>query len=45
MLKEGFAFLDLGDRVNAKLLFQKVSKQYPQSPQAEIATKKLKTMD
>jgi tol-pal system protein YbgF len=45
MLKEGFAFLDLGDRVNAKLLFQKVIKQYPQSPQAEIATKKLKTMD
>jgi tol-pal system protein YbgF len=45
MLKEGFAFLDLGDRVNAKLLFQKVIKQYPQSPQAEIAAKKLKTMD
>ncbi len=45
MLKEGFSFLDLGDRVNAKLLFQKVIKQYPQSPQAEIAAKKLKTMD
>jgi tol-pal system protein YbgF len=45
ILKEGFAFLDLGDRVNAKLLFQKVIKQYPHSPQAEIAAKKLKTMD
>jgi tol-pal system protein YbgF len=45
MLKEGFAFLDLGDRVNAKLLFQKVVKQYPHSPQAEIAAKKLKTVD
>jgi tol-pal system protein YbgF len=45
LLKQGFAFLDLGDRVNAKLLFQKVSKQYPQSPQAEIAAKKLKTID
>jgi tol-pal system protein YbgF len=45
LLKEGFAFLDLGDRVNAKLLFQKVIKQYPQSPQAEIAAKKLKTLD
>lgn len=45
LLKEGFAFLDLGDRVNAKLLLQKVIKQYPQSPQAEIASKKLKTLD
>jgi tol-pal system protein YbgF len=45
LLKQGFAFLDLGDRVNAKLLFQKVIKQYPQSPQAEIAAKKLKTLD
>jgi tol-pal system protein YbgF len=45
MLKEGFAFWDLGDRLNAKLLFQKVIKQYPHSPQAEIAAKKLKTMD
>jgi tol-pal system protein YbgF len=45
LLKQGFAFLDLGDRVNAKLLFQKVIKQYPQSPQAEIAAKKLKTVD
>ena len=45
LLKQGFAFLDLGDRVNAKLLLQKVIKQYPQSPQAEIASKKLKTLD
>lgn len=45
LLKQGFAFLELGDRGNARLLFQKVIKQYPQSPQAEIATKKLKTLD
>jgi len=45
LLKQGFAFLNLGDRVNAKLLFNKVIKEYPHSPQAEIAAKKLKTLD
>jgi TolA-binding protein len=45
LLKEGFAFLDLGDRANAKLIFNKVMKEYPRSPQAEIAAKKLKALD
>ncbi|MCJ7663892.1 MAG: tol-pal system protein YbgF [Desulfobacterales bacterium] len=45
LLKQGFAFLNLGDRANAKLLFNKVIKEYPQSPQAEIAAKKVKTVD
>jgi TolA-binding protein len=45
LLKQGFAFLGLGDRVDAKLLFQKVMKEYPQSPQAEIAARKLKVLD
>jgi tol-pal system protein YbgF len=45
LLKQGFAFLDLGDRTDAKLLFNKILKDYPQSPQAEIAGKKLKTLN
>jgi len=45
LLKQGFAFLNLGDRVDAKILFRKVIKEYPRSPQAEIATKKLKLLD
>ena len=45
LLKQGFAFLNLGDRVDAKLLLQKVIQEYPQSPQAEIAARKLKVLD
>jgi tol-pal system protein YbgF len=45
LLKQGFAFLDLGDRTDAKLLFNKIKKDYPQSPQAEIAGKKLNTLN
>jgi tol-pal system protein YbgF len=45
LLKQGFAFLDLGDRTDAKLIFNKIMKDYPQSPQAEIAGKKLKTLN
>jgi TolA-binding protein len=45
LLKQGFAFLNLGDRVDAKLLLQKVIQDYPQSPQAEIAARKLKVLD
>ena len=45
LLKQGFAFLELGDRVDAKLLLQKVIKEYPHSLQAEIAAKKLKVLD
>ena len=45
LLKQGFSFLSLGDRVDAKLLFQKVINEYPQSPQAEIAAKKLRVLD
>ena len=45
LLKQGFAFLSLGDRVDAKILFKKVIKDYPRSPQADVASKKLKSLD
>ena len=44
LLKQGFAFLNLGDKVDAKLLFKKVIKEYPHSPQAQIARRKLETL-
>jgi len=41
LFKQGMAFLALGDKIDAKLLFNKVIKKYPSSLQAEIAKKKL----
>jgi len=45
LLKQGFAFLNLGDQVDAKLLFKKVIKEHPNSPQAQIAANKLKSLN
>jgi len=45
LLKQGFSFLNLGDQVDAKLLFKKVLKEHPNSPQAQIAANKLKSLN
>lgn len=41
LLKQGFSFLKLGDKVSAKLLLQQVTKDFPNTSQARIARAKL----
>lgn len=44
LFKQALAFLELGDRTNARNLLRRVIEKYPQSDQAEIARKKLETI-
>ena len=44
LLKQGFAFLKLGDATDGKLILNKVITNYPKTDQAEIARRKLKTV-
>ncbi|MBW2057840.1 MAG: tol-pal system protein YbgF [Deltaproteobacteria bacterium] len=44
ILKQGLAFLELGDRIDARIILQDLVKKYPKTEQAEIARKKLKTL-
>jgi tol-pal system protein YbgF len=44
LLKQGFAFLNLGDKVNARLILSELIKKYPKSNEAKIAEHKLKGM-
>jgi len=41
LLKQGLSFLKLGDKASAKLLFQQVIKDYPNTSQARIARARL----
>jgi tol-pal system protein YbgF len=40
LLKQGFAFKNLGDKTNASLILKELVKKYPDSMEAEIARKK-----
>lgn len=44
MLKQGMAFLHLGDKPNARLILKELVKKYPKSNEAAIAGKKLKEL-
>jgi tol-pal system protein YbgF len=44
LFKQAFAFLELGDKTNARNLFKRVIEKYPISDQAQIAKKKLETI-
>ncbi len=44
LLKQGFAFIQLGDATDGKLILEKVIANYPNSDQAEIARRKLATI-
>ncbi|NVM56724.1 MAG: tol-pal system protein YbgF [Desulfobacterales bacterium] len=44
LLKQGFAFLNLGDKANARLILKELVRKYPASNEANIAKKKLKTL-
>lgn len=41
LLKQGFAFLNLGDKDNAKLILKELVRKYPDSSEAKIAKDKL----
>ena len=44
LLKQGFAFLELGDKTNARNILRRLIERYPQSDQAETAKKKLEAI-
>ena len=44
LLKQGFAFAELGDKVDARLILQELIDRYPQSEEAARAKQKLKTL-
>ncbi len=44
LYKQGLAFLELGDKANARNLFKRVMERYPRSEQADMAKKKLEAM-
>ncbi|WP_207682690.1 tol-pal system protein YbgF [Desulfonema magnum] len=41
LLKQGFSFLNLGDKANGRLILQELIDRYPQSHEADIAEQKL----
>ena len=44
LFKQALAFLELGDKTNARNLLKRVIERYPQTDQAEMAKKKLETI-
>lgn len=44
LYKEGLAFIALGDTVTARYLLEKLTKDFPSSPEASLAKEKLKTL-
>jgi len=44
LFKQALAFLELGDKTNARNLLKRVIEKYPHSEQAEMAKKKLETI-
>ena len=44
LFKQALAFLELGDKANARNLLKRVIEKYPQTDQAEMAKKKLETI-
>lgn len=45
LLKQGFAFAELGDKVDARLILQELINRYPQSSEASKAKQKLKSLE
>ncbi len=45
LLKMGFAFAELGDKVDARLILQELADRYPQTEEATKAKQKLKTLE
>ncbi len=45
LLKQGLAFLNLGDKPTSRLILKDLVKRYPQSSEAKVASEKLKDID
>lgn len=45
LLRQGFAFAELGEKLNARLVLQDVVEKYPQSPESARAKQKLKSLE
>ena len=45
LLGQGSAFIELGEKLNARLVLQELVEKYPQSPEAIQAKQKLKTLE
>ncbi len=45
LLKQGFAFAELGDKVDARLILQELTDRFPQSQEAVKAKQKLKSLE
>jgi tol-pal system protein YbgF len=45
LLRQGFAFAELGEKLNARLVLQDVVEKYSQSPEALRAKQKLKSLE
>ena len=45
LLKQGFSFAELGEKVNARLVFLELVEKYPQSPEAARAKQRLKALE
>jgi tol-pal system protein YbgF len=45
LLKQGYAFAELGEKVNARLILQEVVEKYPQSSESAKAKLKLKALE
>lgn len=44
LLKQGHAFLALGDKVNSRLIFEELARKFPQTAEAKAASDKLKEL-
>ena len=44
LLKQGFAFLNLGDKANSRLILQELARKYPKTNEAKIAAEKIKEL-
>ena len=45
LLKQGFAFSNLGDKSNSRLILEELIKKYPNSNEAKIAKDKVKELN
>ncbi len=45
LLKQGLAFLELGDKIDARIILENLIKKYPNTEQAKIAKNKLQTLN
>jgi tol-pal system protein YbgF len=45
LLRQGSAFAELGEKLNARLVLQELIEKYPQSPEAARAKQRIKALE